>query len=173
MNSFLNRLCQELVLSTTHLFAECFFRFKICCIVTLTSTFSSSFSPFLLFWGICNTYPRLSSSCSSGSELYALSRHKCCSLLLFLLPVLGLDDGDGLLITMLSTTFVTSLMSWVLAEEITADSGMPFLSVRMCLFVPSLLLSVGLFPGHRPPKGDFMDMLSMDCHVQLIPTTSS
>ena len=117
----------------------------------------SSYSPplfhlFLLFWVICNTYPRLISSCSSGSELYALSRHKCCSLLLFPLPVLGLDDDDGLLMTMLSTTFVTSLMSWVLAEEITADSGMPFLSVRMCLFVPSLPLSVGLFPGHRPPK---------------------
>ena len=65
-------------------------------------------------------------------------------------------------------------MSWVLAEEITADSGMPFLSARMCLFVPSLPLSVGLFPSViAPPKGDFMDMLSMDCHVQLIPTTSS
>ena len=116
----------------------------------------SSFSPFLLFWGICNTYPRLSSSCSSGSELYALSRHKCCSLLLFLLPVLGLDDDDGLLITMLSTTFVTSLMSWVLAEDMTADSGMPFLSVRMCLFVPSLPLSVGLFPVIAPLKATLL-----------------
>ena len=75
----------------------------------------------------------------------------------------------GLLITMLSTTFVTSLMSWVLAEDITADSGIPFLSVRMCLFVPSLPLSVGLLPVIAPPNGDFMDMLSMDCHVQLIP----
>src|SRR5580765_5256673 len=121
---------------------------------------------------MCNTYPRLSSSCSSGSELYALSRHRCCcSLPLFPLPALGLDGDDGLLITMLSATFVTSLMSWVLAEDMTADSGMPFLSVRMCLFAPSLPLSVGLFPSViAPPKGDFMDMESSDCHVQLIPT---
>ena len=66
--------------------------------------------------------------------------------------VFGLGDDDGLLITMLSTTFVTSLMSWVLAEEVTADSGRPFLSARMCLFVPSLLLSVGLFPVIAPPR---------------------
>ena len=150
MNSFLNRLCQELVLSTTHLLAECFFRFKICCIATLTSTFSSSFSPFLLFWGICNTYPRLSSSCSSGSELYALSRHKCCSLP-FLLSVLGLDDGDGLSMTMPSTAFVTRLMSWVLAEEITADNGIPFLSVRMCLLCPVCLCQWDCFLRSSPP----------------------
>src|SRR5580765_6854277 len=120
---------------------------------------------------MCNTYPRLNSSCSSGSELYALSRHKCCNLLLILLSVFCLGDGDGLSMTMPSTTFVTILMSWVLAEDMTADSGTPFLSARMCLFVPSLLLSVGLFPSViAPPKGDFMDMESSDCHVQLIPT---
>ena len=51
-------------------------------------------------------------------------------------------------------------MSCVLAEEITTDRGIPFLSVKICLFVPSLLLSVGLFPSHRPPKGDFIDILS-------------
>ena len=117
VNSFLNLLCHELVLSTTHLFAGCFFRFKICCIVTLTSTFSSSFSPFLLFRGICNTYPRLSSSCSPCSELYALSRHKCCILLLFLLPVLGLDDDGGLLMTMLSTQLLPILMSSCLLKK--------------------------------------------------------
>ena len=69
------------------------------------------------------------------------------------LPDLGsYDDGRRCLITMLSTTFVTRLMSWVLAEDMTADSGMPFLSVRMCLFVPSLLLSVGLLPVIAPPR---------------------
>ena len=45
----------------------------------------------------------------------------------------------------------------------TADSGIPFLSVKICLFVPSLLLSVvGLFPVIAPPKGDFIDILSID-----------
>ena len=58
----------------------------------------------------------------------------------------------GLLITILSTTFVTSLMSWVLADDMTAESGIPFLSVKICLFVPSLLLSVGLLPVIAPPK---------------------
>jgi hypothetical protein len=64
---------------------------------------------------------------------------------------LDLDDF-GLLITALSTTSVTRLMSWVLADDITADSGIPFLSVKICLFVPSLLLSVGLFPVLAPLK---------------------
>ena len=56
------------------------------------------------------------------------------------------------LITTLSTTSVTRLMSWVLADDITADNGIPFLSVKICLFVPSLLLSVGLFPVLAPLK---------------------
>ena len=37
--------------------------------------FINCFSFLSLVW-MCNTYPRLSSSCSSGSELYALSRHR-------------------------------------------------------------------------------------------------
>ena len=42
---------------------------------------------------------------------------------------------------------------WVLAGDITTDSGIPFLSVKICLFVPSLLLSVvGLFPVFAPLK---------------------
>ena len=66
------------------------------------------------------------------------------------------------------------LMSCVLAEEMTADIGIPFLSVKICLFVPNLLLSVVITSGHRHPKGDFIDILSiMDCHVQLIPMQSS
>ena len=43
----------------------------------------------------------------------------------FPVPVLVLYDG-GRLITALSTTSVTSLMSCVLAEEITIDRGIPF-----------------------------------------------
>ena len=43
-------------------------------------------------------------------------------------------------------------MSCVLAGDITADSGIPFLSVKMCLFVPNLLLSTGLFPVLAPLK---------------------
>ncbi len=71
------------------------------------------------------------------------------------MPLLGLDlelDDFGLFITALSTTSVIRLMSWVLAGDITADRGIPFLSVKMCLFVPSLLLSVGLFPVLAPLK---------------------
>ena len=85
--------------------------------------------------------------------MYALSRHKCC-LLILLLSDLSLDEDIdfGLLITALSTTSDTRLMSWVLAGDITADNGIPFLSVKICLFVPSLLLSVGLFPVFAPLK---------------------
>lgn len=117
------------------------------------------FIPFFFFFffliGICNTYPRLISFCSSSStELYPLSRHRCCINLLLFVPRLDLDVDDlGLLMTVLSTTAVTSFMSWVLAGDITADKGMPFLSVKICLFVPSLLpLSVGLFPVLSPLK---------------------
>ena len=85
--------------------------------------------------------------------MYALSRHKCC-LLILLLSDLSLDEDIdfGLLITALSTTSDTRLMSWVLAGDITADNGIPFLSVKICLFVPSLLLSTGLFPVFAPLK---------------------
>ncbi len=73
--------------------------------------------------------------------MYALSRHRCC-LLILLLSDLGLDEDIdfGLLITALSTTSVTRLISWVLAGDMTVDNGIPFLSVKICLFVPSLLL---------------------------------
>jgi hypothetical protein len=103
---------------------------------------------------MCSTYPRLISLCSSSSELYPLSRHRCCLCLLLISPVLDLctDSRRFLLITRLSTTSVTRLMSWVLAGDITTDSGIPFLSVKICLFVPSLLLSVGLFPVFAPLK---------------------
>jgi hypothetical protein len=30
-------------------------------------------------------------------------------------------------------------------------------------------ISGGITAGHRPPKGDFIDMESSDCQVQLIP----
>ena len=64
---------------------------------------------------------------------------------------LDLDNDFGLLMAVLSATSVTRLMSWVLADDITTDRGTPFLSVKICLFVPSLLLSVGLFPVLPPP----------------------
>jgi hypothetical protein len=73
----------------------------------------------------------------------------------------------------LSATSVTRLMSWVLADDITTDRGTPFLSVKICLYVPSLLLSVGLFPVLPPPNGDFMDIESIDCQVQLLPISLS
>ncbi len=143
MNSFLNLLCHEFVLSTTHLLGECFLRIGIVFVFS-----SSTSSPFFFLYGMCSTYPRLINSCSSCSEMYALSRHKCCSLLL---RSLGLcEDGCRCrlrcrLITTLSTTSVTCLISWVLAGDITTDKGTPLLSVKICLFVPRLLLSVDYF----------------------------
>jgi len=80
------------------------------------------------------------------------------------------DKLEGRLITELSITSATAFMSWVLtAEVITVDNGIPFLYVKRCLFVPILLLSTGIISfSHRPPKADFIDMLSSDCHVNLI-----
>ena len=103
----------------------------------------------------------------------------CCCLLIILPPVLYLDDGRCLrLITTLSTTSVTSFMSWGLAEDIrTADRGIPCLSVKICLFaLHSLFLSVkDYFQQSSPsPKGDFIDIESIDyCHFQLIPIIPS
>ena len=52
-----------------------------------------------------------------------------------------------------------------------SSSGIPFLSVKMCLFVPNLLLSTGIIASHlvQSPKEDFIHMLSMDCQIHLIP----
>ena len=72
------------------------------------------------------TYPRLVISCFTVLELYALSRHRCCFVILFF--VVGIVDV-GRLITVLHTTSVTAFTSLVLAEVIAAESGMPFLSV--------------------------------------------
>jgi hypothetical protein len=63
-----------------------------------------------------------------------------------------MDNDFDLLITVLLTTSVTSFMSWVLAGDNAIDRGIPFFSVKICLFVPSLLLSVGLFPVLSLPK---------------------
>lgn len=50
-----------------------------------------------------------------------------------------------------SSVSIAAFMSWVLAAVTTTDNGMPFWSVRTCLFVPSLLpLSVGLWPVLSP-----------------------
>lgn len=146
MKSFLNLLCHELVLSTTHLFGEYFLRFGIA-----ISLPSSPFFPFFFLIGMCSTYPRLINSCSSSADLYPLSRHRCCNRRR---RRLDLDNDFGLFIAVLSTTSVTNLISWVLAGDSTTDRGIPFLSVKMCLFVqPSLLLSVvGLFPVLAPLK---------------------
>lgn len=113
----------------------------------------SSSSPFFFLFliGMCKIYPRLINFCSSSAELYPLSRQRCCNLRRLDLS-LNLDNGFSLLITALSTTSITSFMSWVLAGDITTDRGIPFFSVKMCLFVPSLLLSVGLFPVLAPLK---------------------
>ncbi len=149
VHSFLNLLCHELVLSTTHLLAGCFFRFDIFCVSVLAS-------PLFLLYGKCGAYPLLMISCFTVLELYALSRHRCCSFLFLdksrLVNDDDDDDDDDRLIIVLSITSVTSLMSWVLEDDMTAESGTPFVSVKICLFVPSLPLSVGLLPVIAPPK---------------------
>ncbi len=45
---------------------------------------------------------------------------------------------------------------WVLTDDITTDNGIPFLSVRICLFVHILLQFIRLMPIIRPPKGDII-----------------
>ena len=100
--SFLNRLCHELVLSTTHLLAGCFFRFDIFCVSVLTS-------PLFLLCGKCGTYSWLMISCFAVLESYALSRHRCCSFL-FLDELCFVNDDDRLII-ILSIASVTSFIS--------------------------------------------------------------
>jgi hypothetical protein len=46
-------------------------------------------------------------------------------------------DDDGLLITILSIVSIATLTSWVFADVITTDKGIPSLSVRICLLVPA------------------------------------
>jgi len=55
------------------------------------------------------------------------------------------DDSKGrrLRTTALSRTSVTTFILCLLADVVIVDTGIPFLSVKICLFVPSLLLSVG------------------------------
>ena len=50
-------------------------------------------------------------------------------------------------------------------------NGIPSLSVRICLLVPPNLLSISrIMSSHRPPKGDFTDiLLSRDCQFHFIP----
>ena len=120
---------------------------------------------------MCNKYPRLISSCSSGSELYALSRHRCCCS--FPLPDLGsYDDGRRCLITMLSTIFVSSLMSWVLAEDMITDSGNSFCICQNVPFCSQFASVCGIATGHRPPRATLW-IWNRDFHVQLIPTILS
>ncbi len=53
-------------------------------------------------------------------------------------------------------------MSCVFAEDITIDRMISFLSVKICPCTH--LASIRrIASGHRPPNGDFMDILSMDC----------
>jgi hypothetical protein len=109
--------------------------------------------------------------CSTALGLYVLLRHRCCFIvLIFVLRSLGV--GCCCLTTALSITSVTAFISRVFADLMTANMGIPFLSVKspFCArFVPVC----GVSTGHRPPKGDFMDMLSRDCHIHLIPFMSS
>src|SRR5450759_435312 len=53
---------------------------------------------------------------------------------------------------MASSVSKVAFMSWVFAPVMTAERGVPLWSVRMCLFVPSLALSVGLGPVLSPER---------------------
>ena len=68
-------------------FGRIFLRFGIAFVFSSVTS-----SPFFFLYGMCSTYPRLINSCCLSLELYALSRHKCCSLILVL--SLGLYDGS-------------------------------------------------------------------------------
>ena len=105
---------------------------------------------FSLLCRICRIYPRLTISCSISLEWYALSRHRFSFFVLFLFCIV--DFENGLLITMVSTVSIATVTSWVFSDVIIADSGIPSLSVRMCLLLPNLLLSVGLWPVFFPLK---------------------
>ena len=66
----------------------------------------------------------------------------------------------------------------MLADVVIVDNGIPFLSVKIGLFAwPSLLLSIEDYCPQLcspPPKGDFIDILSMYCHhAHLITSLSS
>ena len=62
-------------------------------------------------------------------------------------------------------------MSWVLADDIIADKGIPCLSVKICLFAwPVCFHQQTASNSHvSPPKGDFIDILSSDCQIHPIP----
>ena len=137
VNSFLNLLGHELVRSTTHLFGEYFLRKDVTFPSSSPSSPSTSTFPFLFFLiGICSTYPRLINSCTSFPEMYALSRHKCYSLFLFLSLDLCTDGRRLLLMTLLSTTSVTRLISWDQREILQQIMG----------YLPCLLKYVFLCP---------------------------
>jgi hypothetical protein len=75
-------------------------------------------------------------SFSIDLELYALSRHRCYLLIVLFVFVLDkkVVTAAGSSITALYMATVTVFMSCSLADVITADSGIPFLSVKICLF---------------------------------------
>ena len=100
VNSFLNLLCHhEFVLSTTHLLAG--FPFFMRSQALLLS------SPLFFLFDVWK-YPHLIISCFAILELYDLSRHRCCFIILFF--VVEIVDV-GRLITVLHITSVTAFTS--------------------------------------------------------------
>ncbi|WP_196817969.1 hypothetical protein [Candidatus Nitrosocosmicus oleophilus] len=91
-------------------------------------------------------------SCSSDLKLYALSRQRCCGHIL--LPNLGLDDenDDSRLITVISTTSVPSLTSWVLAYDMINRKRDTVLICQNMSFCAQFAPVCSIIPGHRPLK---------------------
>ena len=90
-------------------------------------------------------------------------------MLCFLVLYFVKDDSEGRLMTELSITSVTAFMSCLFADVMTAESDISFLSVKIVPFCLALFASIsGIAPSHRLPKGDFIDILSIDCCIHFL-----
>jgi hypothetical protein len=103
-------------------------------------------------------------------ELYALHQGIDADNICFLVLFFVKNDKECRLINELSITSDTAFISCLFADVTTADSGIPFLSVKSPFCLTLFASMGGITFDHRPsPNGDFMDMLSIDCHhVHLI-----
>ena len=98
--------------------------------------------------------------CAIVDELTTCGKHTGDDIV-FLLPLFIRNDGlECRLTIILSITSVTAFMSWVLAGGYDKDSGIPFLYIKTCFFVPSLLVSTG---GLLSVIGPLLGNLSIYC----------
>jgi hypothetical protein len=55
----------------------------------------------------------------------------------------------------------------VLADVMAVDNGIPFYLLK-CAFCAQFASVNRIIASHCPPKGDLIDILSMDCQIHLI-----